>query len=230
MKALLVEYGKGHHPQAIREVRKTKVHNCYAERYFWWPKTSSFSACYLVAVYLAIFVSSQKYILTSSVGLHFIRRTILNEAMKSLCAKWREHPVCHGLDKSSGRWVFYPTSQTNDHEPCPVKHFKLFKSHHPVEMNEPEFLFYFTNKHQLNPGDKIWYKKSLREEWSRKDTFESCSKQFCLQNLYLKVTRFRRTCGCVPRVSGYQNVRSVEIYTNQQLFKFIEKCRLHLVA
>ena len=28
-------------------------------------------------------------------------------------------------------------------------------------MNEPEFLFYFTNKHQQNPGDNIWYKKSF---------------------------------------------------------------------
>ena len=27
-------------------------------------------------------------------------------------------------------------------------------------MNEPESSFYFTNKHQQNPGDNIWYKKS----------------------------------------------------------------------
>ena len=27
-------------------------------------------------------------------------------------------------------------------------------------MNEPESLFYFTNKHQQNPGDNLWYKKS----------------------------------------------------------------------
>ena len=34
MKALLVEYGKGHHPQATREVRKTEVDNCFAEGQF----------------------------------------------------------------------------------------------------------------------------------------------------------------------------------------------------
>ena len=28
-------------------------------------------------------------------------------------------------------------------------------------MNEPESSFYFTNKHQQNRGDNIWYKKSL---------------------------------------------------------------------
>ena len=27
-------------------------------------------------------------------------------------------------------------------------------------MNEPESSFYFTNKHQENPGDNIWYYKS----------------------------------------------------------------------
>ena len=26
-------------------------------------------------------------------------------------------------------------------------------------MNEPESSLYFTNKHQQNPGDNIWYKK-----------------------------------------------------------------------
>ena len=27
-------------------------------------------------------------------------------------------------------------------------------------MNETESLFYFTNKHQQDPGNNIWYKKS----------------------------------------------------------------------
>ena len=41
-----------------------------------------------------------------------------------------------------------------------VKYYKIYKSHYPAEMNEPESSLYFTNKHQLNPGDNIWYKKS----------------------------------------------------------------------
>ena len=56
--------------------------------------------------------------------------------------------------------MFYPTSQTIDHERCPVKYYKIFKSHHPAEMNEKESSFYFTNKHQQNPDDNIWYMKS----------------------------------------------------------------------
>ena len=34
MKALLVQYGKDHHPQASREVRKTEVDNCFVEGQF----------------------------------------------------------------------------------------------------------------------------------------------------------------------------------------------------
>ena len=66
----------------------------------------------------------------------------------------------HGLDKSFGRWVFYSTIQTIDHERCAVKYYKLLKSRLPAEMNELEFSLYFTNKHQQNPGYNIWFKKS----------------------------------------------------------------------
>ena len=37
----------------------------------------------------------------------------------------------------------------------PVKYYKVFKSHHPTEMNEQESPFYFTIKHQQNPADNI---------------------------------------------------------------------------
>ena len=57
--------------------------------------------------------------------------------------------------------MFYPFSQTIDREHCPVKYDKIFKSRRPAEMNEPKSSFYFTIKHQQNPGDNIWYKKSL---------------------------------------------------------------------
>ena len=36
----------------------------------------------------------------------------------------------------------------------------MLKSNPPTEMNEPESSFYFTNKHQQNPGCNISYKKS----------------------------------------------------------------------
>ena len=36
----------------------------------------------------------------------------------------------------------------------------MFKNNRPTEMNEPQSTFYFTNKHQQNPGANILYKKS----------------------------------------------------------------------
>ena len=56
--------------------------------------------------------------------------------------------------------MYYPTSQTIDHERCPVKYSKMFNSNRPTGISEPESSFYFTNKHEQNPGDNIWYKKS----------------------------------------------------------------------
>ena len=56
--------------------------------------------------------------------------------------------------------MFYPTSHTVDHEHNPDKYYKIFKSHGPTEMNEPESSFYFAIKHQQNTGGNIWSKKS----------------------------------------------------------------------
>ena len=56
--------------------------------------------------------------------------------------------------------MFYPTSQTIHHERCPVKYYKIFKSHGPTEIFESESSFYFIIKHQQNPDDNIWCKKS----------------------------------------------------------------------
>ena len=53
----------------------------------------------------------------------------------------------------------YPTSQTTDYERNPDTFYKIFKSHCPTEMNEPESAFYFDIKREQNPGD-IWYRKS----------------------------------------------------------------------
>ena len=55
--------------------------------------------------------------------------------------------------------MFYLTSQTIDYERNPYKYYKIFKSHRPRD--EPESAFYFAIKHEQNPGDNIWYKKSL---------------------------------------------------------------------
>ena len=53
--------------------------------------------------------------------------------------------------------MFYPISRSIDHEHNPDRYHKIVKSHRP---NEPESAFYLGIKHQQNPGDNIWTKKS----------------------------------------------------------------------
>ena len=53
--------------------------------------------------------------------------------------------------------MFYPTSWTIDHKRNLDKYYKIFDKHRP---NEPESAFYFAIKHQQNPGDNNWTKKS----------------------------------------------------------------------
>ena len=72
----------------------------------------------------------------------------------------RASKICRGMDKYSGRWVFYHPSQTIHHEGCLIKYYKIFKNYHPAEMNEPEFSFYFRNKHHQNPDYSIHHKRS----------------------------------------------------------------------
>ena len=74
-------------------------------------------------------------------------------------------------------------SQTIYHECSPVNYWKIFENHHPAEMNEPESSFFFDSKHKQNADDNIWYKKSPLGK--NEVSFESCLKQFCLQNLKL---------------------------------------------
>ena len=66
-----------------------------------------------------------------------------------------------GQDKASGHRAFYATAEATDNERRPVKYYKLFRSHRPIEMNQPEAPFYLAVKHQRKATDAVWYKKSL---------------------------------------------------------------------
>ena len=141
-------------------MRKTEVDNCFAEWKFgdqrqvalqcvtWWLFTLHF--CFKPEIHPDVFNGATSH---NENDPEWGNEILLWKAKRAT-------KDSHGLDKFSGRWLFYYTSQTIDHERCPVKYYKTFKSHHPAEMNKPESSFYFTNKHHQNPGDIIWYKKS----------------------------------------------------------------------
>ena len=91
MKALQVEYGKGHihKPPEKWEIRKWTA---LSPKDSLVTKNKQLCSALSGGCLPSIFVSSQKYIPTSLVKRHFIGRTIQNEAMKSLCGKRSQHP------------------------------------------------------------------------------------------------------------------------------------------
>ncbi|KAK3715342.1 hypothetical protein QZH41_001343 [Actinostola sp. cb2023] len=56
--------------------------------------------------------------------------------------------------------AFKPTAHATNNERCPVKFYKIFQSHRPTEMLNPESPFYLAINHKRNPTSNVWYCKS----------------------------------------------------------------------
>ena len=52
---------------------------------------------------------------------------------------------------------FHPTAQATGTERCPVKIYKEFARHRPLQINKPDSPFYLAVKHQRKPDDDVWY-------------------------------------------------------------------------
>ena len=59
--------------------------------------------------------------------------------------------------QTTQRSCFSSYWQATKNDRCPVKIYREFARHRPVEMNQPDSPFYFAVKHQRKPGDKVWY-------------------------------------------------------------------------
>jgi integrase len=143
----------------------------------------------------------------------------------------------HGQDESSGRRAFYPTAQATGNERCPVMYYKMFKSHRPLLMNQPEARFYLAVKHKRNPNDNIWYKRS---PLGKNEIGKLLSK--AAQNVGLpgRVTNHsvRKTCvsrlldsdvpvNFVAQLSGHHNLKSLDAYKSASTPNTSERCHLH---
>ena len=65
----------------------------------------------------------------------------------------------HGQEKGHQR-AFQPKVYATKTERCPVKFYKTFKSHRPVEMNQPESPFYLAVRQNRSSQDQVWYMRS----------------------------------------------------------------------
>ena len=71
---------------------------------------------------------------------------------------WKAEKGSEDCQPRTSLWdaeCFIPLLGTIDHERNPDKLYRIFKSHRPTEMKEPESALYFAIKHQQNPGDNI---------------------------------------------------------------------------
>ena len=65
----------------------------------------------------------------------------------------------HGQEKGHRR-AFQPKVYAIKAERCPVKFYKTFKTHRPLEMNQKESPFYLAVRQNRTSQDQVWYMRS----------------------------------------------------------------------
>ncbi|KAK3703834.1 hypothetical protein QZH41_012445 [Actinostola sp. cb2023] len=158
-KELVVKYGKGNRPQASRQVLDEEEDKLFAtgELGDSNPQVLQRTVWRLLSLHFGFRARDEsRRLLWGDVSLENDPETG-NEVL--VWKAERGSKTRQGQDHPSGHRAFYPTAQATGNERCPVKHYKTFMSHRPVEMNQPESLFYLAIHHQRKPEDIIWYKK-----------------------------------------------------------------------
>ena len=136
-KQLVVEGGKGSRPQASREVTAVEEDKLFAEGEFGEhnPVALQRTVWWLLALHFGFRARDESRRLQwGDVSLENDPDTG-NEML--VWKAERGSKTRQGQDKASGHRAFYPTAQATDNERCPVKYYKLFRSHRPIEMNQP---------------------------------------------------------------------------------------------
>ena len=55
---------------------------------------------------------------------------------------------------------FKPKAYASESERCPVRFYKIFKSHRPLEMNVPDVPFFLEINYKRRADNDVWYMKS----------------------------------------------------------------------
>ena len=127
-----------------------------------------------------------------------------------------------GQDKPYAVRAFHPTVQATGTERCPVKIYKEFAHHRPLEMNKPDSSFYLAVKHQRKPDDDVWYMPSPLGKKEIGKFLSIAAKNASLQG---RVTNHSVRKTCISRVldanvsnkfvvqlSGHRNLKSLDAY------------------
>ena len=224
---LVVERGKGNRPQASREVTAVEEDKLFAEGEFGEhnPVALQRTVWWLLALHFGFRARDESRRLQwGDVSLETDPDTG-NEML--VWKAERGSKTRQGQDKASGHRAFYPTAQATDNERCPVKYYKLLRSHRPIEMNQPEAPFYLAVKHQRKATDAVWYKKS---SLGKNEIGKLLTKAAQNAGLQGRVTNHsvRKTCisrlldsdvpeNYVAQLSGHRNLKSLDSYKSASI-------------
>ena len=222
-----MERGKGNRPQASREVTAVEEDKLFAEGEFGEHNSVALqrTVWWLLALHFGFRARDESRRLQwGDVSLE----TDPDTGNEMLVWKVeRGSKTRQGQDKASGHRAFYPTAQATDNERCPVKYYKLFRRHRPIEMNQPEAPFYLAVKHQRKATDAVWYKKS---PLGKNEIGKLLTKAAQNAGLPGRVTNHsvRKTCisrlldsdvpeNYVAQPSGHRNLKSLDSYKSASI-------------
>jgi len=129
-------------------------------------------------------------------------------------------------EENGHRRPFSPKAYTTNTERCPVQFYKLFRSHRPEEMNEPDAPFFFAVRHsdrRVNP--QVWYMKVPLGKNEIGKFLKAAADEASLQRQGSKVTNHsvrKNSIGrlldantsetFVAQLSGHKNLQSLQSY------------------
>jgi hypothetical protein len=126
--------------------------------------------------------------------------------------------------------------EAENKEKCPIRCFKMFQSHRPVEMNIDTSPFYLTVKSNIKANEKIWYKKAamgknhlgkiMKEICAAaglkgKKTNHSIRKTMCTNLLHAGVPPT-----LIQQLSGHKNVQSLNNYATASENQQRDMCKI----
>ena len=129
----------------------------------------------------------------------------------------------HGQEKGHQR-AFQPKVYATKTERCPVKFYKTFKSHRPVEMNQPESPFYLAVRQNRSSQDQVWYMRSPLRKNEIGKFLSTAAQNAVLHREGKRVTNHsvRKTCisrllddipeNFVAQLTGHKSTESLQSY------------------
>ena len=156
-KQLLVEQGKGNHPQASTELTDAEEGLLFRSSEFGDknPEALQRTVWWLLALHFGVRARDESRKLKWRDILFEKDTETGKEVLIWISERWSKTRRGNG-----DRRAFNPTAQATNKEHCPVVYYKKFRSRRPAEMNSADSPLYLAINHWRKPNDTIWYMKA----------------------------------------------------------------------